>query len=142
MRAAFGGYLGPEMKSKAKQWADETPSPKSLPAHKGKGGGDVGNFARVGGGYGKASDVDRAADKKRSVGSGADLTMAKRRKLPSKDFALPGKGDNGGKGSGSYPVPDANHGRLALSMVSKYGSPAEKSKVRAKVHAKFPNIGK
>lgn len=33
MRAAFGGYLGPEMKSKAKQWADETPSPKDLPKH-------------------------------------------------------------------------------------------------------------
>jgi hypothetical protein len=36
MRAAFGGYLGPEMKKKAKGWADETPSPKSLPAHVGK----------------------------------------------------------------------------------------------------------
>lgn len=34
MRAAFGGYLGPEMKKKAKTWADETPNPKGLPAHK------------------------------------------------------------------------------------------------------------
>lgn len=34
MRAAFGGYLGAEMKSKAKQWADETPNPKGLPEHK------------------------------------------------------------------------------------------------------------
>ena len=33
MRAAFGGYLGPEMKSKAKTWADETPNIKSLPQH-------------------------------------------------------------------------------------------------------------
>ena len=33
MRAAFGGYLGPEMKKKAKEWADETPNPKKLPAH-------------------------------------------------------------------------------------------------------------
>lgn len=31
MRAAFGGYLGKEMKSKAKTWADETPNPKKLP---------------------------------------------------------------------------------------------------------------
>ena len=31
MRAAFGGYLGPEMKNKAEQWADETPNIKSLP---------------------------------------------------------------------------------------------------------------
>jgi len=29
-KAAFGGYLGPEMKSKAKQWASETDQ-KSLP---------------------------------------------------------------------------------------------------------------
>lgn len=34
MRAAFGGYLGPEMKSKAKSWADETPSISKLPARK------------------------------------------------------------------------------------------------------------
>ena len=34
-RAAFGGYLGPEMKSKADQWAHETPGGiKSLPKHK------------------------------------------------------------------------------------------------------------
>lgn len=37
MGAAFGGYLGPEMKSKAKVWANETPNIKSLPQHKGKG---------------------------------------------------------------------------------------------------------
>lgn len=29
-KAAFGGYLGPEMKSKAKTWADMT-NQKSLP---------------------------------------------------------------------------------------------------------------
>ena len=31
MRAAFGGYLGPGMKKKAKEWAEETPNIKSLP---------------------------------------------------------------------------------------------------------------
>ena len=31
MKAAFGGYLGSEMKSKANQWAKETPNIKSLP---------------------------------------------------------------------------------------------------------------
>lgn len=31
MRAAFGGYLGKEMKSKALGWAKETPNIKSLP---------------------------------------------------------------------------------------------------------------
>lgn len=34
MKAAFGGHLGPEMKKKARTWAHETPSIKSLPAHK------------------------------------------------------------------------------------------------------------
>lgn len=71
----------------------------------------------------------------------AKLDISDRRKLPSNDFALPGKGDSGGKGSGSYPVPDANHARMALSMVSKYGNSSEKSAVRAKVKAKFPTIG-
>lgn len=33
MRAAFGGYLGPEMKAKAKEFADATPNPKKLPNH-------------------------------------------------------------------------------------------------------------
>lgn len=31
MKAAFGGYLGSEMKSKALKWAHETPNIKSLP---------------------------------------------------------------------------------------------------------------
>lgn len=62
--------------------------------------------------------------------------------MPGSDFALPGHGDGpGGAGSGSYPVPDARHARLALSMVSRYGSTEEKARVRAKVRAKFPGIG-
>jgi hypothetical protein len=36
MRAAFGGYLGKEMKDKAKQWADETPNISSLPEYAAK----------------------------------------------------------------------------------------------------------
>ena len=36
MKAAFGGYLGKEMKEKAKQWAKETPNIKNLPEHKKK----------------------------------------------------------------------------------------------------------
>lgn len=37
LRAAFGGYLGKEMKDKAKEWADETPDIKDLPEHVSKG---------------------------------------------------------------------------------------------------------
>jgi hypothetical protein len=69
--------------------------------------------------------------------------MAQRKKLPSKSFALPGKGEGAhGKGAGSYPIPDKSHGRNALSRVSAHGTPEEKRIVRAKVHAKFPDIGK
>ena len=70
-----------------------------------------------------------------------DLNAAERRALPNKDFALPGKGKGPeGKQSGSYPIPDKNHARMALSMVSKHGSAAEKATVRAKVRKKFPDI--
>ena len=63
----------------------------------------------------------------------AKLTAAARKKLPSKSFALPG---------GRYPIEDANHARNALARVSQFGSPEEKSKVRAAVHRKYPGIGK
>lgn len=72
----------------------------------------------------------------------AKLSMGQRKKLPSKDFALPGKGAGpSGKGSGSYPIPDASHARNALARVSQHGSSAQKAAVRAKVHAKYPGIG-
>lgn len=69
----------------------------------------------------------------------ARLSFAARKKLPKKDFALPGK-RSGGKGG--YPIPDASHARNALARVSEFGSSAQKAQVRAKVHAKFPGIGK
>jgi hypothetical protein len=36
-KAAFGGYLGPEMKKRALTWAHETPNLKALPEHVKKG---------------------------------------------------------------------------------------------------------
>jgi hypothetical protein len=72
----------------------------------------------------------------------AKLTSASRKKLPSKSFALPGKGEGPqGKGAGSYQIPDKSHVRSALSLVSQHGSPAEKAKVRSAVKRKFPGIG-
>jgi hypothetical protein len=71
------------------------------------------------------------------------LTAKARQSMPKSDFALPGKGEGPkGAGAGSYPIPDASHARNALARVSQHGSPEQKAKVRAKVHAKFPNIGK
>lgn len=70
------------------------------------------------------------------------LTADQRQSMPKSDFALPGHGEGPkGAGAGSYPIPDASHGRNALSRVSRYGSSAEKAKVRAAVHRKFPDIG-
>lgn len=62
----------------------------------------------------------------------AKLTAAARKAIPAKDFAL---------GKGRYPIEDKNHARNALSRVSQFGTSAEKATVRAKVHAKYPNIG-
>jgi hypothetical protein len=73
----------------------------------------------------------------------AKLSTAARQKLKSSQFALPGKGaGKGGKGPGSYPIPDASHARNALARVAQHGSSQEKARVRAKVKAKYPSIGK
>ena len=69
----------------------------------------------------------------------AKLTYGARKKMSSKTFALPSKREGG---KGGYPIPDAAHARNALSRVSQFGSSSEKATVRAKVHAKFPTIGK
>ncbi|HKB89566.1 MAG TPA: hypothetical protein VKC60_03495 [Opitutaceae bacterium] len=68
----------------------------------------------------------------------AKLTTKARSKLKSSSFAVPSKKP----GSGSYPIPDPGHARNALARVSQHGSPAEKAKVRAAVHRKYPSIGK
>lgn len=63
---------------------------------------------------------------------GGKLTAAERHALPKKAFALPGE---------RYPINDASHARNALARVSQHGSSAEKAKVRAAVHRKYPGIG-
>lgn len=73
----------------------------------------------------------------------AKLTIKQRKSLPASDFAMPGQGEGAsGKGAGSYPIPDASHARNALARVAQHGTPTEKAKVRARVHKKFPGIGK
>lgn len=63
----------------------------------------------------------------------AKLTTRERKNLPKQDFALSG---------GRYPIEDKSHARNALARVSQHGTPAEKAEVRAKVHRKYPDIGK
>lgn len=66
-----------------------------------------------------------------SLGNKA-LTAAGRKHIAPKNFALPG---------GRYPIQDAAHARNALARGAQHASPAELSRIKAKVHAKFPGIG-
>lgn len=63
----------------------------------------------------------------------AKLTSKGRSALSGKSFAGPDR---------SYPIEDASHARNALARVSQFGSPALKKEVQAKVHKKYPGIGK
>lgn len=62
------------------------------------------------------------------------LTTAGRERIKEKNFALPEKD--------AYPIHDLTHARNALARVSAYGSPEEKSRVRAKVYSKYPGLKK
>lgn len=61
------------------------------------------------------------------------LTAAKRRAIPSGEFAGPNR---------SYPIENASHARNALSPVSQFGDAELKARVRAAVHRKYPSMGK
>ena len=61
------------------------------------------------------------------------LTAARRKALPSRVFALPGR---------RYPIPDRSHAANALARVSQHGTPAEKARVRAAVRRRYPGMGK
>jgi hypothetical protein len=99
-------------------------------------------FTGAGNMSGGVKDSDEDA-KEGDRASGGRLSAKSRNALPASDFALPGKGEGKeGKGSGSYPIPDAKHARLAKAMVSAHGSPAEKARVDAAVARKYPDIGR
>jgi hypothetical protein len=60
------------------------------------------------------------------------LSYQKRKNLKSSSFVFPGKR--------AYPIHDMAHARNALARVSQFGTPAEKKRVRAAVHRKYPSI--
>lgn len=64
----------------------------------------------------------------------AKLTSKERKKMPKGEFVFPG--------DRSYPIPDKAHARNALARVAQHGTPAQRVKVKAAVHKKFPTIGK
>jgi hypothetical protein len=63
----------------------------------------------------------------------ARLTTEQRNALPSSAFAGPDR---------SYPINDPSHARNALARASQFASPGLQEKVEAKVHKKYPAIGK
>lgn len=64
----------------------------------------------------------------------AKLTAAKRNKLSSSTFALPGER--------KFPISDRSHAVNALSRASQSSIEGVKAKVRAAVHRKFPDLPK
>ena len=62
----------------------------------------------------------------------AKLSSKKRKRLPKKSFALPGKR--------AYRIHDRAHASNALARVSQHGSSSEKRAVRAKVCARYPGL--
>jgi hypothetical protein len=64
----------------------------------------------------------------------AKLSSAGRNGLPAKSFAEPKER--------KYPIENAAHAKNALARVSQFGTPAEKTKVKKAVKAKYPSIGK
>ena len=59
------------------------------------------------------------------------LSAKQRDKLPAKFFGGPDR---------SYPINDLTHARMALAMVAKWGTPAEKARVQAAVKKRYPEI--
>jgi hypothetical protein len=59
------------------------------------------------------------------------LNAAQRNSLPASAFALPGR---------RYPIHDEEHARAALARVEANGTPEEIAKVRAAVHARYPQM--
>lgn len=63
----------------------------------------------------------------------ARLNAAARKRVPASKTGLPGKRTKkGGAVSGSYPMPDKAHARVAKSLAARNASPAERSKIDAK----------
>lgn len=72
------------------------------------------------------------------------LTPKGRSRISTKNFGIPEKAEDAAskKKSGNYPIHDRAHARSALSYGSRHLSPSGYSALRARVHAKYPGMGK
>lgn len=65
----------------------------------------------------------------------ARLTAAQRRRVPASKTGLPGKRTKkGGAVSGSYPMPDKVHARVAKSYAARFASPAQRAIIDRKAN--------
>lgn len=58
------------------------------------------------------------------------LSAKGRKALPKSDFGVPSKAP----GSGSYPMPDKTHARVAKAYAERFASPSEKAAIDAKAN--------
>lgn len=55
--------------------------------------------------------------------------------MPKSKMGVPSKATKkGGAVSGSYPMPDKSHARVAKSYAARYASPAQRAKIDAKAN--------
>lgn len=71
------------------------------------------------------------------------LSTRGRKQVAKKNFAMPASAAKSGAGQkGSYPIFDLPHARSALSYGKRFLSADDYAKLRARVHAKYPNLKK
>jgi hypothetical protein len=58
----------------------------------------------------------------------AKLTSAQRKRIPKSEFAVPSKAP----GSGSYPMPDKKHAKVAIGLAEMHGGPVSAVRAKAK----------
>ena len=65
----------------------------------------------------------------------AKLTAAARKKVPKSQMGLPSKAQKGrGAVTGSYPMPDKAHARVAKSYAARFASPSQRAQIDAKAN--------
>lgn len=69
----------------------------------------------------------------------AKLSYKERQKLPDSSFAIIKRNPDGSK-ERDYPIHNRLHGSNALSRVSAFGTPEEKTVVKRKVCRRYPDL--
>lgn len=99
---------------------------KTAAKHEGKAKPDLRAAARM-----RLEQMHGGAIKDPPAKGQKHLSTEERNELPSDDFALPGR---------RYPIEDKAHARNALARGAQHASPAELSRIKSKVEAKYPDI--